>query len=232
MILEVSNLRVTAGPMVRVDNLDLAIEPRGCLALLGPNGAGKTASVEAIIGLIAKSSGRVIFDGQDISFLPASSVVRMGLTLVPQLRELFPGFTVDETLLAGANAAGKRKAAPRDQIYDLFPRLAERRHQFAGSLSGGEQQMLAIGRALMSNPKMILLDEPSAGLAVGIVRSFIDVVKQIRAAGVAILLVEQNLEIASALAENCIVMAAGRVAWRGAANDAINSEEIRRAYFA
>ena len=218
--------------MIRVDNLDLTLEERGCLALLGPNGAGKTASVEAIIGLIPKSSGRVTFDGLDISSLPASSVVRMGLSLVPQLRELFPGFTVDETLLAGANAAGRRKAGSRDHIYDLFPRLAERRHQFAGTLSGGEQQMLAISRALMSNPKVILLDEPSAGLAVGIVRSFIDVVRQIRATGVAILLVEQNLEIASALAENCIVMAAGRVVWRGSADDAINNEEIRRAYFA
>ena len=232
MILQVSNLRVTAGPMIRVDNLDLTLEEHGCLALLGPNGAGKTASVEAIVGLIPKSSGRVTFDGMDISSLPASSVVRMGLTLVPQLRELFPGFTVDETLLAGANAADQRKAGSRDHIYDLFPRLAHRRHQFAGSLSGGEQQMLAISRALMSNPKVILLDEPSAGLAVGIVRSFIDVVRQIRATGVAILLVEQNLEIASALAENCIVMAAGRVAWRGSADDAINNEEIRRAYFA
>ena len=218
--------------MIRVDNLDLTLEEHGCLALLGPNGAGKTASVEAIVGLIPKSSGRVTFDGMDISSLPASSVVRMGLTLVPQLRELFPGFTVDETLLAGANAAGQRKAGSRNHIYDLFPRLADRRHQFAGSLSGGEQQMLAISRALMSNPKVILLDEPSAGLAVGIVRSFIDVVRQIRATGVAILLVEQNLEIASALAENCIVMAAGRVAWRGSADDAINNEEIRRAYFA
>jgi branched-chain amino acid transport system ATP-binding protein len=232
VILQVSNLRVTAGAMIRVDNLDLTLEEHGCLALLGPNGAGKTASVEAIVGLIPKSSGRVTFDGMDISSLPASSVVRMGLTLVPQLRELFPGFTVDETLLAGANAAGQRKAGSRDHIYDLFPRLADRRHQFAGSLSGGEQQMLAISRALMSNPKVILLDEPSAGLAVGIVRSFIDVVRQIRATGVAILLVEQNLEIASALAENCIVMAAGRVAWRGSADDAINNEEIRRAYFA
>ena len=190
MILQVSNLRVTAGAMIRVDNLDLTLEEHGCLALLGPNGAGKTASVEAIVGLIPKSSGRVTFDGMDISSLPASSVVRIGLTLVPQLRELFPGFTVDETLLAGANAAGQRKAGSRDHIYDLFPRLADRRHQFAGSLSGGEQQMLAISRALMSNPKVILLDEPSAGLAVGIVRSFIDVVRQIRATGVAILLVE------------------------------------------
>jgi len=218
--------------MIRVDNLDLTLEERGCVALLGPNGAGKTASVEAIVGLIPKSFGRVTFDGRDISFLPASSIVRMGLTLVPQLRELFPNFTVDETLRAGANAAGQRKVGSLDHVYGLFPRLAERRHQFAGSLSGGEQQMLAISRALMSNPKAILLDEPSAGLAVGIVRSFIEVVRQIRATGVAILLVEQNLEIASALAENCIVMAAGRVAWRGSANDAINNEEIRRAYFA
>jgi branched-chain amino acid transport system ATP-binding protein len=114
----------------------------------------------------------------------------------------------------------------------LFPRLKERRNQFAGSLSGGEQQMLAIGRALMSNPKMMLLDEPSAGLAVGIVRFFIDVVKKIRDSGVGILLVEQNLEIASALAETCIVLAAGRVAWRGAALDAIKNEDIRKAYFA
>jgi branched-chain amino acid transport system ATP-binding protein len=218
--------------MVRVECLDLALEASGCIALLGPNGAGKTASVEAIVGLIPKASGTVVFDGQDISSMPASTVVRMGLTLVPQLRELFPGFTVEETLLAGAHAAKQRKAVSRDHIYDLFPRLAGRRTQFAGSLSGGEQQMLAIGRALMSNPKAILLDEPSAGLAVGIVRSFIDVVKQIRSTGVAILLVEQNLEIASALAENCIVMAAGRVGWRGAANDAINNKEIRRAYFA
>ena len=232
MILQVSNLRVTAGPMVRVENLDLALAERGCVALLGPNGAGKTASVEAIIGLIPKASGTVTFDGQDISSTPASTIVRRGLTLVPQLRELFPGFTVEETLLAGAHAGSERKAVSCDHVYGLFPRLAERRRQFAGSLSGGEQQMLAIGRALMSNPKVMLLDEPSAGLAVGIVRSFIDVVQQIRATGVAILLVEQNLEIASALAEDCIVMAAGRVAWRGAANDAINNEEIRRAYFA
>lgn len=232
MMLEVSNLRVAAGQMTRLQELDLSLDGGGCLALLGPNGAGKTASVEAIVGLIPRASGRVVFDGEDISHLPASAVVRRGLTLVPQLRELFPGFTVDETLLAGANAVGERPAVAPDRIYELFPRLKERRRQLAGSLSGGEQQMLAIGRALMSNPKVILLDEPSAGLAVGIVRSFIDVVKRIRESGVGILLVEQNLEIASALAETCIVLAAGRVAWRGAAADALKNEDIRKAYFA
>ena len=231
MILEVSDLRVAAGQMIRLQKLDFALGAGECLALLGPNGAGKTASVEAIVGLIPKS-GRVVFDGEDISAFSASAVVRRGLTLVPQLRELFPGFTVDETLLAGGNALGGRPSVSPDQIYELFPRLKERRHQFAGSLSGGEQQMLAIGRALMSKPKMMLLDEPSAGLAVGIVYSFIEVVKKIQETGVGVLLVEQNLEIASALAETCIVLSAGRVAWRGAAADALQNEEIRKAYFA
>ncbi len=167
--------------------------------------------------MIPKAAGQVMFDGTDISNLSPSSVARRGLALVPQWRELFPSFSVEETLLAGSNAARGRHAIPAAIVYDLFPRLAERRKQLAGSLSGGEQQMLAIGRALVTNPKVMLLDEPSAGLAVGIVRAFVDAVKRIRERGVAILLVEQNLEIAAALADTCIVLAAGRVVWRGSA---------------
>ncbi len=230
-MLEVSSLRVASGAMIRVDGLDLALPERGCIALLGPNGAGKTTSVEAIAGLIPKTAGQVMFDGTDISKLSPSSVARRGLALVPQWRELFPSFSVEETLLAGSNAARGRPAIAAAIVYDLFPRLAERRKQLAGSLSGGEQQMLAIGRALVTNPKVMLLDEPSAGLAVGIVRAFVDAVKRIRERGVAILLVEQNLEIAAALADTCIVLAAGRVAWRGSAQAATSSEEIRQAYF-
>jgi branched-chain amino acid transport system ATP-binding protein len=218
--------------MIRVDGLDLTVPERGCTALLGPNGAGKTASVEAISGLIRKAAGRVIFDGTDISSIEPSRAVRRGLALVPQLRELFPNFSVHETLLAGSHAARGRQPIPFDVVYDLFPRLAERRSQLAGSLSGGEQQMLAIGRALVTNPKVMLLDEPSSGLAVGIVRAFVDAVRRIRDAGVAILLVEQNLEIAAALADSCVVLAAGRVVWRGSVSDATNSEAIRQAYFA
>jgi branched-chain amino acid transport system ATP-binding protein len=231
-MLEVTGLRVASGPMIRVEKLDLSLPERGCIALLGPNGAGKTASVEAIAGLIPKAAGRVVFAGEDISHLEASRVVRRGLALVPQMRELFANFTVHETLLAGSNAAEGRDPVPFEKVYDLFPRLAERQKQLAGSLSGGEQQMLAIGRALVSNPKVMLLDEPSAGLAVGIVRAFVDAVKRIRDSGVAILLVEQNLEIATALADSCIVLAAGRVVWRGSARDAATSDEIRQAYFA
>ena len=230
-MLEVSSLRVASGAMLRVDGLDLALPERGCIALLGPNGAGKTTSVEAIAGLIPKAAGQVMFDGTDISKLSPSSVARRGLALVPQWRELFPSFSVEETLLAGSNAARGRPAIPAAIVYELFPRLAERRKQLAGSLSGGEQQMLAIGRALVTNPKVMLLDEPSAGLAVGIVRAFVDAVKRIRERGVAILLVEQNLEIAAALADTCTVLAAGRVVWRGSAHAATSSEEIRQAYF-
>jgi branched-chain amino acid transport system ATP-binding protein len=231
-MLEVSGLRVASGTMIRVDGLDLSLPERGCIALLGPNGAGKTASVEAISGLIRKAAGRVIFDGADITHLEASRIVRRGMALVPQLRELFPSFSVHETLLAGSHAARGRPAIPFDTVYDLFPRLAERRDQLAGSLSGGEQQMLAIGRALVTNPKLMLLDEPSAGLAAGIVRAFVDAVRRIRDSGVAMLLVEQNLEIAAALADTCIVLAAGRVVWRGSTRDATSNEEIRQAYFA
>jgi branched-chain amino acid transport system ATP-binding protein len=231
-MLDVSALRVASGAMIRVDALDLSLPASGCIALLGPNGAGKTASVEAIAGLLPKAAGRVTFNGEDISRLSASAVVRRGLALVPQWRELFPNFSVEETLLAGSNAARGRPALPPEAVYDLFPRLAERRQQLAGSLSGGEQQMLAIGRALVTNPRVMLLDEPSAGLAIGIVRAFVDAVKRIRDTGVAVLLVEQNLEIASALADSCIVLAAGRVVWRGSAREATKSEEIREAYFA
>jgi len=231
-MLEVAGLRVASGPMIRVENLDLSLPEHGCIALLGPNGAGKTASVEAIAGLVPKAAGRVTFAGDDISTLEASRIVRRGLALVPQMRELFPNFSVHETLLAGSNAAGNREPVPIEKVYELFPRLAERHRQLAGSLSGGEQQMLAIGRALVSNPKVRLLDEPSAGLAVGIVRAFVDAVKRIQESGVAILLVEQNLEIATALADSCIVLAAGRVVWRGSARDASTSDEIRQAYFA
>jgi len=231
-MLEVSALRVASGAMTRVQGLDLSLPASGGVALLGPNGAGKTASVEAIAGLVAKAGGRVMFNGEDITALSASSVVRRGLALVPQWRELFPTFSVEESLLAGSNAARGRPALPCEAVYELFPRLAERRRQLAGSLSGGEQQMLAIGRALVTNPKVMLLDEPSAGLAVGIVRAFVDAVKRIRDTGVAVLLVEQNLEIASSLADSCIVLAAGRVVWRGSARDAANSEDIREAYFA
>jgi len=231
-ILSVQGLTVAHGAIVAVRDVALEVAPGQCLALLGPNGAGKTASVEAIAGLLPKVSGRVMFNGEDISGMPASTVVCRGLALVPQWRELFANFSVEETLLAATNAARGRPAISLEVIFEYFPRLKERRSQIAGSLSGGEQQMLAIGRALVTNPKMILLDEPSAGLAVGIVKTMIDIIGRIQQSGVAILLVEQNLEVATALAERCVVLTAGRMVWSGTVVDAMKTDEIREAYFA
>jgi branched-chain amino acid transport system ATP-binding protein len=229
--LRVTDLQVTYGQVVAVHDLSLAVEPADALVLLGPNGAGKTSAVEAIAGLLPKRRGKVEFLGEDISGLNASAIVRKGLALVPQWRELFPTFSVEETLIAATTATKGREPMPLEAIYDLFPVLRERRRQLAGSLSGGEQQMLAIGRALVTSPRLLLLDEPSAGLASGIARSLIQAINRIRQGGVAILLVEQNMEIARAIGERCCMLAAGTVAWAGSMQEAIERDEAHRVYF-
>jgi branched-chain amino acid transport system ATP-binding protein len=229
--LRVTNLRVTYGHVVAVHDLSLAIESGEALVLLGSNGAGKTSAVEAIAGLLPKQRGKVEFFGEDISALNASAIVRKGLALVPQWRELFPTFSVEETLIAGMTAAQGREPLALTIIYDLFPVLKERCRQLAGSLSGGEQQMLAIGRALVTNPKLLLLDEPSAGLSSGITRSLIPAIDRIRQSGVAILLVEQNMEIARSIGERCCMLAAGALAWQGSMKEATDRNEAARVYF-
>lgn len=229
--LRVTDLTVAYGPVVAVRSLNFTIDPGEALVLLGPNGAGKTSAVEAIAGLLPKRRGKVEFFGKDISDLSASSVVRMGLALVPQWRELFRTFSIEETLLAATRAAVGRAPAPLETVFDLFPVLKARRRQMAGSLSGGEQQMLAIGRALVTNPKLLLLDEPSAGLASGIARTLIQVICRIRETGVAILLVEQNMEIAKAVGEKCCMLAAGNLVWQGSMNEATDQDEAARVYF-
>ena len=161
--------------------------------------------------------------------MPASTVVQMGLTLVPQLRELFPGFTVEETLLAGAHAAKQRKAVSRDHIYDLFPRLAGRRTQLAGSLSGGEQQMLAISRGLMAGPKLLMIDEASLGLAPVIVQQVLEVVREINADGVTVILNEQNVG-SLRLADKAFVIQKGVLVYSGAADELRDSKEMRREF--
>lgn len=229
--LRVIDLTVSYGQVAAVRNLSFSIETGDVLVLLGSNGAGKTSAVEAIAGLLPKRQGKVEFFGEDISGFSASSVVRKGLALVPQWRELFRTFSVEETLIAATTAAKGRDPIPLESIYELFPVLDERRHQTAGSLSGGEQQMLAIGRALVTNPKLLLLDEPSAGLAIGITRALIESINQIRKRGVAILLVEQNMEIARAVGEHCCILSAGSLVWQGTMRDAIEHDAASRAYF-
>jgi branched-chain amino acid transport system ATP-binding protein len=231
MLLDVSNLSVAYGQVVAVRDLSFSLKAGESLSLLGANGAGKTSAVEAIAGLLRASGGKVVFDGKDISGRPASHIARGGLALVPQWRELFPNFTVEETLIAGMAAARNREPRSIEEIYGYFPALAERRGQLAGSLSGGEQQMLAVGRALIGRPTTLLLDEPSAGLAVGVVRYLIEIIARIRDTGVALLLVEQNLEIARALTSQCIVLSVGRAVWRGSITEAKDLDDIKQAYF-
>ncbi|MES2398760.1 MAG: ABC transporter ATP-binding protein [Pseudomonadota bacterium] len=230
-MLDVNNLSAGYGSVMAAQNLSLKVGAGEAVAILGANGAGKTTAVEAIAGLIGKTGGTVMFDGKDISKHKAGAIAKAGLSLVPQWRELFPTFSVQETLEIGANAAGDRKPPELEEIFKLFPKLKERRAQLASSLSGGEQQMLTIGRSLMASPRMIIFDEPSAGLALGIVKTMVASIKAIQERGVSILLVEQNLDIAHAIASRAIVMSAGRVAWTGLMEEAKDSEAVKEAFF-
>lgn len=230
-MLEIERLSARYGRVQALDGLNLRLREGEAVALLGPNGAGKTTAAEAIVGLIRKHTGRVVFRGEEISDTPADGIARRGLILVPQWRELFPTFSVLETLEIAKHAAGKRQAAELSRVYDLFPILEERQSQQVSSLSGGEQQMLAIARALMASPHAIILDEPSAGLAAGIVNAMVSVVQAIRRSGTSIVLVEQNLEIARAVASHCVVLAAGRQVWAGPLHEALDTKVIRDAYF-
>ena len=230
-MLEVDALQVQYGQVVAVRALSLSLGAGEAVAILGTNGAGKTSAMEAIAGLLPKSGGKVRYRGEDITGQPANAVVRRGIALVPQLRELFYDFTVEETLLAARAACHGREPVPAAEIFTLFPALEQRRRSQAGNLSGGEQQMLAIGRALVTRPSLLILDELSAGLAQGIVASVIATLKQIRSSGLALIVVEQNLEIAAALADQCIVMSVGEAVWRGSVREAISSETIREAFF-
>jgi branched-chain amino acid transport system ATP-binding protein len=230
-LLEVSDLSVSYDRIEAVRGLSFAVDFGASLALLGANGAGKTSAVEAIAGLLPKSHGRVHFNGRDISRASASEIARCGLALVPQWRELFATFTVEETLQAALHTGRMRGRNSLDDIYDLFPRLRERRQQIAGTLSGGEQQMLAVGRALAIQPLMLLLDEPTAGLAVGIVKDLVAVLRQIVGRDIAIVLVEQNIEVATTLTAKCVVLAAGNTVWQGSMQEASRSEQVRHFYF-
>lgn len=230
--LKVVDLCVTYGRIQAVDTLSFSLGAGETLAILGANGAGKTSALEAISGLLPKAKGKVQLHGQEVGRWDAAKLtVSAGLTLVPQWRELFPAFTVEETLLAGLNAGRHRGRTRLDDIYDLFPKLDERRQQIASTLSGGEQQMLAIGRALATEPRILLLDEPTAGLSVGVVASLQASLQRIQEKRIPILLVEQNVQLAANLATRCIVMASGRLAWQGPTRQAIESPEVRRAYF-
>ncbi len=232
-MLELENLRVCYGEFVAVSSVSLRVERGECAALLGMNGAGKTSLLSAVSGLLCPAGGRVLFDGEDITGKEPDRIVRGGLSLVPQGGRCFERLSVRDNLIVGSyprEARGQR-AASLERVYALFPDLWEKRHRAAGSLSGGQRQMLAIGRALMAQPRCLLFDEISLGLAPVAIRGLYEGIERLRADGeLTVLLVEQDTERALHIADRCFVMQHGRIALAAKAGEA-TMEEIKTAYF-
>jgi branched-chain amino acid transport system ATP-binding protein len=212
-----------------VEGVDLRVAAGEAVAVIGSNGAGKTTLFRAICGMLPVSAGRVRFDGRDITGRPAHRVSRAGLAYVPAERHLFPGMSVRENLLLGAYP-GRPDPSAFELVFDLFPRLKERPKQPAGSLSGGEQQMLAVGRALMSRPRLLMLDEPTTGLAPKLARSAYQALQTLKETGVTLLVAEQQVPLALSLADRGYVLENGRVRLEGASEDLERNPEVRRAY--
>jgi branched-chain amino acid transport system ATP-binding protein len=232
-MLELDALRVTYGAVTVLQDVSLAVEAGEIVALIGANGAGKSTTLKAISGLLRPRSGRVRFEGRLLGGLAPEAVARLGIAHVPEGRRIFPGLTVRENLLVGA-AARPAGAEPIEaglaDVYRLFPRLAERRDQRGWSLSGGEQQMLALGRGLMARPRLLLLDEPSLGLAPRLVREMFDTIRAINAAGTTVLLVEQNAYLALQVARRGYVMENGRITLADRADALSRRDDVRAAY--
>jgi len=233
MLLELHDVHVHYGKVEALKGVSCAVDAGEIVTLIGANGAGKTTTLKTISGLRRVTSGRIVFDGRDIAGIAPHRLVELGIGQSPEGRAIFPGMTVTENLEMGAYARRQRPAqltADYDRVFDLFPRLAERRSQAGGTLSGGEQQMLAIGRALMGRPKLLLLDEPSMGLAPKLVAQIFAIVTEINAQGTTILLVEQNAAQALQRAHRAYVLETGRVVKTAAAADLLHDDAVRGAY--
>jgi branched-chain amino acid transport system ATP-binding protein len=232
-VLDVSDLAVSYGPIQAVRGVSLRVAKGEIVALLGANGAGKSSILKACMGLAPRGGGRIVFDGGEIGRADTEAIVRRGLTLVPEGRRVFGQLTVLENLRLGGGANQALRGRTREnseRMYALFPKLAERRAQLAGSLSGGEQQMLAIARALMSEPRMLLLDEPSLGLAPNIVDQIFDFLKALQKEGITLLIVEQNAEIALEIAGRGLVIAQGKIRKEGASAALRADSDLERLY--
>ena len=231
-MLKVENVNAYYGDLQALWGVSLHVDEGELVALVGPNGAGKTTTLKVITGLLNFASGGVSFNGRDLDRMPAHKIVELGICLVPEGGRAFSGMSVLENLELGAFVSDARKV--KDQtiqwIYEIFPRLAERKDQLAGTLSGGERQMLAIGRALMSKPKLLLLDEPSFGLAPILVQQMFNMIETINRQGVTVLLVEQNVRAALELAQRAYVIENGRMVGEGKGDDLLSFESIRSAY--
>ncbi len=234
-MLEILNLKVAYGAIQALDGISLGVPQGALVALLGANGSGKTTTIKAITGLVARQAGRILLEGRDLQGLPPHEVIRRGVGVVPEGRRIFANLSVRENLLLGGYSRhdfSSKEARRRDldEIYQTFPRLAERQGQSAGTLSGGEQQMLALGRALMSRPRLLLLDEPSLGLAPLLVKEVFNIVRRLNQQGVTILLVEQNAAAALKIAGYGYVLETGRVILEGPGAELLEHPRLKDAY--
>jgi len=231
-LLHLQGFEVRYGAVEAVRGIDIAIEKGEIVALLGANGAGKSSTLNAIAGLTPIVGGRLLFEGRDITVLPAEARPGLGLTLTPEGRRVFGTLSVEDNLAMGAFVAGGQSAIDQayERVFDLFPILAERRRQFAGTLSGGQQQMLAIGRALMCSPRLLLLDEPSLGLAPIIVEQVFSLIQTLRGQGVTLFIVEQNVAQALHIADRAYMMASGQIVRAGPADEMLAGDALETIY--
>jgi branched-chain amino acid transport system ATP-binding protein len=231
-LLSLENLHAGYGPIEALRGLDLVVAPGELVCLIGANGAGKTSTLRAVSGLLPPASGRIVFDGREIQGAEPAAILRAGIAHCPEGRRVFPYLTVEENLAMGAYVRRDQSAIAEDleRACQHFPILAERRRQMAGTLSGGEQQMLAIARALMARPRLVLFDEPSLGLAPTVVELTFSIIADIRRRGTTVLMVEQNAYAALRMADRAYVLETGRIVLEGAARDLLDDDHVRRAY--
>lgn len=231
-MLRVEDINVYYGAIHAIKGISLDVPDGEIVALIGSNGAGKSTTLRTISGLMKPKTGRILYDGNDITGMPAHKIVGMGLCQVPEGRHVFANMTVMENLELGAYLRSDKDGIEKDleAVFEKFPRLLERKDQISGTLSGGEQQMLAMARALMSRPKLLLMDEPSMGLAPLLVKEIFNIIKEINASGTTVLLVEQNANMALSIADKAYVLETGRITLSGTAQELASSEAVRKAY--
>ena len=231
-MLKVEDINVYYGAIHAIKGISLEVNDGEIVALIGSNGAGKSTTLRTISGLMKPKTGRIMYDGEDITGVPAHKIVGKGLCQVPEGRHVFANMTVLENLELGAYLRTDKEGIEKDMemVFEKFPRLLERKDQLSGTLSGGEQQMLAMARALMSRPKLLLLDEPSMGLAPLLIKEIFNIIKEINASGTTVLLVEQNANMALSIADKAYVLETGRITLSGTAAELASSEEVRKAY--
>jgi len=231
-MLKVEGLSVHYGGIHALQGIDLEVRHGSVVSLIGANGAGKSTTLRSIVGLVKPSGGRVTWNGEALTGLATKDIVSRGVCLVPEGRHVFPNLTVDENLTLGAYSRSDKAgiAADRKKVFGFFPRLEQRATQKAGTLSGGEQQMLAVGRALMTRPKILMMDEPSLGLAPLIVKMIFDIVREINKEGVTVLLIEQNAKAALEIADDAYVLETGRITLHGPGKELLEHDGVRKAY--